>query len=417
MENKKETPTETEKKNSTDKRKRLPPKVTNYLVYTAGAILFVCIVTLLFRPKDNQETQPDVETTLPDPATTNQELAKKEHQYEQLNFDAQTSDRNYGPNLDDMFTEVVDNTNQEEEQQQPSDPYTDMTSALEETQQTMEVFQQNRNQNQQQQSPEESPGKTIREEELESEAALLRRQLAEQKETSAMLETLLREGKAQEEEEHAEQVEQYNRQVAEQASQVDILPKEGSDGVVSMLSGYAHTGFYGMGGQNTTARQNTIRASVYGKQVITNGQQVRLRLSEPMMVGGQVMPAGAVVTGVSTIGVDRLYITVTGILINQVLTTVSLDVYDLDGQKGLYVPGSMENEALRDLGKELTNSLANTTEQSMTSLVSTTKASEQLKTDLARGAIQGTSRFIGKKLDQIKITVQDGHRLLLYPNH
>ena len=42
-------------------------------------------------------------------------------------------------------------------------------------------------------------------------------------------------------------------------------------------------------------------------------------------------------------------------------------------------------------------------------------AGEQLLTDLGRGAIQGTSQYIGKKAREVKVTLKAGYRLFLLP--
>lgn len=40
-------------------------------------------------------------------------------------------------------------------------------------------------------------------------------------------------------------------------------------------------------------------------------------------------------------------------------------------------------------------------------------AGEQLLTDMGRGAIQGTSQLISKKVKQVKVTLKAGYRILL----
>lgn len=185
--------------------------------------------------------------------------------------------------------------------------------------------------------------------------------------------------------------------------------------VVSMLSGgNARTGFYGFG-SNEKVEKNTIKATTYGKQVVESGQNVRVRLSEPMSVGSLVIRSGSILTGVATVGVDRLLITFTSVETSGVLSRVEIEAYDKDGQRGLFMPGSMEMDAIRELGAELATSISQTASQNVSIIGTSTSAAEEIKKDLGQGLIQGVGRFAAKKLQKIRVTIQDGHNLLLVP--
>lgn len=186
--------------------------------------------------------------------------------------------------------------------------------------------------------------------------------------------------------------------------------------VVSSLSNMPRrSGFYGLASEQ--AERNTIRATTYGKQIIESGQNVRVRTAEPMQVGSQILPAGSILTGVGTIAVDRLYISFSTVEHDGVLTAVSLEAYDADGIRGLFVPGSMEMDAIRELGAELATSLSQTASQNISVIGATQTAAEELKKDLGQGAIQGVGRFAAKKLARIRITIQDGHHIFIVPDN
>ncbi len=188
------------------------------------------------------------------------------------------------------------------------------------------------------------------------------------------------------------------------------------DVVSSLSSGDRRTGFYGIG-STERAEKNTIKATTYGKQIIESGQNVRVRTAEPMQVGTQIMPAGSILTGVGTIAIDRIYISFSTVEHNGVLTAVSLEAYDADGQRGLFVPGSMEMDALRELGTELATSLGQTASQNISVIGATQSAAEEIKKNLGQGTIQGVSRFAAKKLARVRVTIQDGHNILIVPNN
>ncbi|MDR1226793.1 MAG: conjugative transposon protein TraM [Prevotellaceae bacterium] len=171
-------------------------------------------------------------------------------------------------------------------------------------------------------------------------------------------------------------------------------------------------GFYGIGSH--VAQKNTIKASVYGRQTVGEGQNVRLRLSEPMMVAGQVMPVGSILVGYCAIGVDRLYVSVSSVEYQDVITIVDLDVYDLDGQRGIFLPGSAEMDATREIGVDVARAVGSTTSTNP-ALFNQNSAAEQLKTDVGRGVIQGTFNYMSKKLAENKVTLQDKHKIYLLP--
>ena len=196
-------------------------------------------------------------------------------------------------------------------------------------------------------------------------------------------------------------------------SSVRPVKKTGRDNIVSSLNtAPRHTGFYGMGGGQSIER-NTIRATTYGKQIIESGQNVRVRTSEAMQVGSVIVPAGSILTGVGTVAVDRLYITFTTVTYDGTLLSVNLEAFDADGQRGIYVPGSMEMDALRELGGELANSMANVSNSSMSIIGSTPTAAEELKKDVGKGVVQGVSRFAAKKIARVRVTINDGHNIFV----
>jgi conjugative transposon TraM protein len=184
-------------------------------------------------------------------------------------------------------------------------------------------------------------------------------------------------------------------------------------GVVSSMHGRRRQGGF-FGSTEISDQKNTIRASVYGEHIIENGQFVRFRLQEPMQVGRAVLQTGSILIGKATIGEDRLFVHISSVEQNEVIYTVNIAVYDLDGMTGLNLPGSMEMEAAREIGVEVANAVGNTaTSGSMFQVQQS--AAQQLKAEAGRGLIQGTFRYAGKRLSKVKVTVQDKHRVYLVP--
>ena len=153
--------------------------------------------------------------------------------------------------------------------------------------------------------------------------------------------------------------------------------------------------------------KNTISACIYGNQTVTDGQKVQLRLLERMRVGDIIIPANAVVTGSARITGERLGISVTSIENARSIYPVKLSVYDTDGQEGIFIPGSMELNAAKEVAANMGTSMGS-------SINISSDAKAQLASDLGKGLIQGTSQYIAKKMRTVKVSLKANYRVMLY---
>ena len=160
-------------------------------------------------------------------------------------------------------------------------------------------------------------------------------------------------------------------------------------------------------GVTTVSDRNTIPACVYGAQSVTDGQAVRLRLLEPMAVAERIIPRNAVVVGAAKIQGERLAIEITSLEHDGTVIPVELEVYDTDGQSGIFIPNSMEMNAVREVAANMGGSLGS-------SINISTNAGAQLASDLGKGLIQGTSQYIAKKMRTVKVHLKAGYRVMLY---
>ncbi|MDD4992821.1 MAG: conjugative transposon protein TraM [Paludibacter sp.] len=194
------------------------------------------------------------------------------------------------------------------------------------------------------------------------------------------------------------------RQVKEEI--VSALPQAGND--VIPLSQALNTGFHTAVGKESFSNKNTIKACIHNNQTITSGQDVKLRLTEPMKVGSVLVPANTLVVGKSKIQGERLVIAISSLEFQGTIIPVQLSVYDNDGQTGIFIPGSLEQSSIKEIAANMgtgTGSSINLTQQS---------AGSQLLSDLGKGAIQGTSQYIAKKMQEIKVHLKAGYQVLLY---
>ena len=160
-------------------------------------------------------------------------------------------------------------------------------------------------------------------------------------------------------------------------------------------------------GGTTVSDKNTISACVYGAQSVTDGQAVKLRLLEPMAVADKIIPRNAVVVGTAKIQGERLDIEITSLEYAGTIIPVELAVYDTDGQPGIFIPNSMEMNAVREVAANMGGSLGS-------SINISTNAGAQLASDLGKGLIQGTSQYIAKKIRTVKVHLKAGYKVMLY---
>ena len=153
--------------------------------------------------------------------------------------------------------------------------------------------------------------------------------------------------------------------------------------------------------------KNTISACIYGNQTVTDGQKVRLRLLEQMRVGDIIIPSNAVVTGSAKLTGERLGIGITSIEYAGSIYNVKLNVYDTDGQEGIFIPGSMELNAAKEVAANMGTSMGS-------SINISSDAKAQLASDLGKGLIQGTSQYIAKKMRTVKVHLKSNYRVMLY---
>ena len=164
---------------------------------------------------------------------------------------------------------------------------------------------------------------------------------------------------------------------------VSALPQTMTDSAfIADYSGERNYGFHTAIGAEETTGKNTIAACVQGDQTLTDGQTVKLRLLEP----------GIRITSLEHDGI---------------IIPVELEVYDSDGQAGIFIPGSMEIDAAKEIGANMGSSLGS-------SINISTDAGAQLASDLGRGAIQGISQYISKRMRTVKVHLKSGYKVLLY---
>ena len=153
--------------------------------------------------------------------------------------------------------------------------------------------------------------------------------------------------------------------------------------------------------------KNTVAACIHQDHTLVDGQAVKLRLLEPMQAGSIVVPKNTLVAGTAKVQGERLDILVSSIEYAGNIIPVELAVFDTDGQKGLSVPSSMEQEAFNEAMANIGSGLG-------TSISFAQSAGQQVAMDVTRGLLQGTSGYLAKKFRTVKVKLKAGYKVMLY---
>lgn len=166
-------------------------------------------------------------------------------------------------------------------------------------------------------------------------------------------------------------------------------------------------GFNTAVGSSYSMGKNTIRACVHNDQTLTDGQTVKLRLLEPLQAGNVIVPKNSLVSGSAKVQGERLDILVSSLEYAGNIIPVELAVYDSDGQKGLSVPSSLEQEAAKE-------AMANIGAGLGTSISFAQSAGQQVAMDITRGLMQGGSQYLAKKFRTVKVHLKANYQVMLY---
>nr|WP_314492206.1 conjugative transposon protein TraM [uncultured Chryseobacterium sp.] len=199
---------------------------------------------------------------------------------------------------------------------------------------------------------------------------------------------------------------------AKQARQnvVSSLYRESSDSI--FLAGLYEQRFYGTSAdpKKTRPDSNAIRATVYESKTMTTESTLSVRLLESMVVGRTEIPSGTLLKATGKFQGGRLQLLISSIEYQGSIYPVEIHVYDNDGQLGLNVPYSPEQNAVTDI----VGSMGQT---SGTSIMMTQSAGQQIAADVSRGVVQGLSGYFQKRVRQPKVTVKAGHQVFLIPKN
>ena len=175
---------------------------------------------------------------------------------------------------------------------------------------------------------------------------------------------------------------------------------------VASLAVERNYGFNTAVGSSYRMGMNTIPACISESQTLEQGGRVKLRLLAPLQAGSVTVPANSLVTGPADIGGERLDILVRSIEYAGNIIPVQLATYDIDGQRGIFVPGSESRTAAKEVLGDVSQGMGG-------SISFAGSAGQQVAMDLTRGVLQGGTRFISQRVKAVKVKLKAGYRVLL----
>ncbi len=140
---------------------------------------------------------------------------------------------------------------------------------------------------------------------------------------------------------------------------------------------------------------------VNSNQILVNGAVIQLRLTGDVFINGILIPKGTSVNGIASLNNERLEAEVSSVRYKNHLLAIKLELYDMDGLPGIYIPGSIS----RDVAK---NSADNSLQ-----LMELTALDPSLKAQAATAGINTAKSLISRKVKQVKVMIKEGYKVLL----
>ncbi|WP_426484671.1 conjugative transposon protein TraM [Flavobacterium sp. 2] len=148
--------------------------------------------------------------------------------------------------------------------------------------------------------------------------------------------------------------------------------------------------------------QNAVEAAVHETQTIVNGSIVKIRLINDVFINGVLIPRNSFVFGSASLKGERLEIKISTIRHQNSIFPVELSVFDIDGIKGIYIPGTIN----RDVAKA-------SADRSMQS-IGLAGVSDSWGAQAAGMGVEAAKSLLSRKVKMIKVSVKAGYKVLLY---
>jgi conjugative transposon TraM protein len=162
-------------------------------------------------------------------------------------------------------------------------------------------------------------------------------------------------------------------------------------------------GFFGLDDEVTQEQTagNGIEAIIHDTQELVVGSTVKLRLLNDVKINGRLVPKDQFIHGTCAINGERLTIQINSIRTDNTLLPVSLSVYDLDGLEGIYIPGAITRDAVKQASDDALQNIQ------LMSL------DPSIGAQAAAAGVEAAKGLFSKKAKLVKVMVKAGYQVFL----
>jgi conjugative transposon TraM protein len=159
--------------------------------------------------------------------------------------------------------------------------------------------------------------------------------------------------------------------------------------------------FFGRSDRQASRVPAAISAVVHESQTLVTGAVVKMRLLSDIYINGTRIAKDHFVFGIASLNKERLEISVSSIRYGAAIYPVKMEVYDMDGLAGIYIPGA--------IGRDVAKQSADNALQS----VALGSVDPSLGMQAASAGIETVKTLLSRKVKLIKVQVKAGYKILL----
>jgi conjugative transposon TraM protein len=161
------------------------------------------------------------------------------------------------------------------------------------------------------------------------------------------------------------------------------------------------SGFFSIDDEKASEDQNAIEGVIDESQVLVDGAVIKIRLANDVYIAGNLITRESFAYGICSLNGERLNVAINSIRSDINIFPVKLEVYDMDGLPGIYIPGAIT----RDVAKQFAdNSLQ---------LMEMSSLDPSLKAQATATGINAVKNLLSRKAKLVKVTVKAGYKVLL----
>ncbi|MEP6750746.1 MAG: conjugative transposon protein TraM [Bacteroidota bacterium] len=210
---------------------------------------------------------------------------------------------------------------------------------------------------------------------------------------------------------HPERVkDRFEQKYAKSKEQVYAVSKEVTANNISLLdtnrtknNNNDDSKFFGINNEQNESdgKQNAIEAVVHETQTLVNGAVIKMRLLNDVYINGHMIHKDNFIYGTAMLNNERLVINIKSMRDEHSIYPVKMEVYDMDGLQGIYIPGAIT----RDVAKQSTDNAIQS--------LALNSLDPSIGAQAASAGIETAKQLLSKKVKLVKVQVKAGYRILL----